>query len=122
MQFLEGGVAAVAPALAAYVRDHGAALPPVTFDVVAAFFPSPVDRTVFVCEALYGAADSLAAEGWTLCAQLARIAQDNGFHELGQTDRAAGVIAAMRRRVGETTGPDPSEDPAPLPQYVPPAA
>lgn len=121
MQFLEGGFGGVPTALAVFTRDHGAGLPPVTFDALAAYFPSPVDRTVSVCEALYAAADSLGPEGWTLCAQLARVAQDNGFHELGQTARGAGVIAAMRRRVGETTGPDPSEDPAPLAQYLPPA-
>lgn len=121
MLFLEGGVAAVPPALAAYTRDFGTALPAVTFDVVAAYCPSPVERTVLVCDALYAAADYLDVEGWTLCAQLARVAQDNGFNGLGSPERIAGIIAAMRRRVGETTGPDPSEDPAPLAQYVPPA-
>lgn len=119
MLFLDGGFAAAAPALAAFIRDHGAALPAVTFDALAAYSPSGVDRIVSGCEALYAAADHLPADGLTLCAQLARIAQENGFHALGQTPRAAAIIAAMRRRLGETETPDPSEDPEPIAELVP---
>lgn len=120
MQFLDGGFAAAAPAVATFIRDHGAAIPPVTFDALAAYSPSGVDRVVSGCEALYAAADYLPPGGLVLCAQLARIAEENGFHALGQTPRAAGVVAAMRRRLGETDGPLPAEDPAPNPDLIPP--
>lgn len=122
MLFLDGGFASAAPAVAAFIRDHGAEIPAITFDALAAYSPSGVDRIVSACEALYAAADHLPADGLTLCAQLARIAEENGFHALGQTPRAAGIIAAMRRRLGETATPDPSADPAPYPELTPPPA
>lgn len=122
MLFLDGGFASAAPALAAFIRDHGAAIPAVTFGALAAYSPSGVDRIVTACEALYAAADSLPPDGLTLCAQLARIAEENGFHALGQTSRAPAIIAAMRRRLGETTGPDPAVDPPAIAELIPPAA
>jgi hypothetical protein len=119
MLFLDGGFASAAPAVAAFIRDHGSEIPTVTFDALAAYSPSGVDRVVSACEALYAAADALPADGLTLCAQLARIAEENGFHALGQTPRAAGIVAAMRRRLGETTTPDPADDPPPIEDLVP---
>src|SRR5205085_710463 len=101
MNFLDGGFPAATVAVAALIRDHGTALPALTYDTLAAYTPSPVDRLVTQCEALYAAADSLPDAGLLLCAQLARIAQDGAFHHLGQSDRAGKVIAAMRRRLGE---------------------
>lgn len=119
MLFLDGGFASAAPAVAAFIRDHGSEVPALTFDALAAYSPSGVDRVVNGCEALYAAADHLPPAGLTLCGQLARIAEENGFHTLGQTDRAARIIAAMRRRLGETATPDPSADPAPVAELVP---
>jgi hypothetical protein len=121
MLFLDGGFASAAPAIAAFIRDHGAELPAVTFDALAAYSPSGVDRVVNGCEALYAAADQLRTDGLTLCAQLARLAEEHGFHALGQTARATGIIAAMRRRLGETETPDPADDPPANPDLIPPA-
>jgi hypothetical protein len=120
MQFLTSPAAGPS-AIMFFLAQHGATLPAHTLDHLSAYVPSGVVRIVTAAEALYAAADDLTEAGWTLCAQLARIAEDNAFHvQADQPDRWAGIIAAMRRRVGETTGPDPSEDPAPLAQYLPP--
>lgn len=120
MLFLDGGFASAAPVIAAFIRDHGSEIPVLTFDALAAYSPSGVDRVVNGCEALYAAADRLPPAGLALCAQLARIAEENGFHVLGQTPRAAMIIAAMRRRLGETATPDPADDPTPNPDLIPP--
>lgn len=121
MQFLTSPMAASA-AVMFFIAQSGTTLPAHTLDHLSAYTPSAVVRIVTACEALYAAADDLAEAGLTLCAQLARIAEENAFHVLpDEPDRWSGIVAAMRRRVGETTGPDPSEDPAPLAQYAAPA-
>jgi hypothetical protein len=53
MNFLDGGFAAAAVAIADLIRDHGADLPAVTYEALAAYYASPVDRLVTSCEALY---------------------------------------------------------------------
>ena len=121
MIFLSGDFGSAMAAIADLIRDHGGELAPETYAELSAFRPSPVDRIVFACEALWGAVDTLPAAGQTLCAQLARMAQDGAFHELGQTTRGALMILGVRRRLGEldeTSAPS-ADDPAPLPQYVP---
>lgn len=106
------------------IRDHGADLPAVTYGTLAAYTPSFVDRTVFCCEALWAVIDQVPPAAQTFCGQLARIAQMNGFHELGSTDRAARMVLGVRRRLGELTEDEApaAGDPAPLDEYVPPEA
>lgn len=120
MQFLDGSFNAAATAITDLVRDHGGTLPAPAYGALAKFWPSPVDRIVHACEALYASADALPEAGLVLCAQLARIAQENGFHALGQTDRAPRIIRAVRRRLGELTEAEApaAEDPEPDPAYL----
>lgn len=118
MQFLNGPMAA-SSAIMFFVAQNGAALPPHTLEHLSAYTPSAVVRVVTACEALYAAADDLGEAGLTLCAQLARIAEENAFHvSVEEPDRWSSIVAAMRRRMSETSTPDPSEDPAPLAQYL----
>ena len=58
-----------------------------------------------------------------LGAGLAAFAAMNGWHGLAIAGRGAGMMSALRREAGEAhptlgTWPDPSEDPAPLAQYL----
>ncbi len=87
---------------------------------------SPVDAIVSVAECLYanhGAiADTTArAAAQTLCGQCAAFAAQYAWH--GMDLRGPGMIAAMRRDLGEAdpTGagwPDASADPAPKPEWT----
>lgn len=121
MQFLTSPMAA-SSAIMFFIAQSGAALPAHTLDHLSAYTPSAVVRIVTASEALYAVADDLTETGWTLCAQLARVAEENAFHILPEEpDRWSGIVAAMRRRLGETETPDSSEDPVPLAQYLPPA-
>lgn len=92
----------------------------------AASAVSPVDRIVNTAEVLYANAAAITdatakANAQTLSAQCAAFAAQNGWH--GMDTRGPGIIAAIRRNLGETAPnggawPDESEDPAPLPRWI----
>lgn len=118
MELLDDNVVAAADAMQSFL-DGSAGDPTVSVglrSILAAPHPSPVRRIVTAAEALYAEAPALPLAGVLLCAQLAHMAQAHGWHVLGQTGRAAGIIAACRRRLGELTEAEapPEADPAPL--------
>lgn len=123
MQFLDGSFGAASLAIANLIANGGpAGLPEVTFAALAGFYPSPVDRIVTGCEALYAAIQGGADVGndaVTLCAQLAQMCVTYQFHELGQTDRGNMIVLACRRILGEVTEQDApaAEDPVLLDQF-----
>lgn len=111
-------LASLAPMLTNLVRDHGADLPEGSYNALAAYYPSPVDRTVRAAEALYAAAQAASAGDTrdalaVACAQLTDFCVANQWHELGQTDRGLKVSGACRRIVGLGTQ-DEADDPPPL--------
>lgn len=90
----------------------------------AASAVSIVDAVCATTELMYARKGELDA--WLLGAGagLAAFATLNAWYGLAQDARGAGIMAAMRRDAGEAhptagTWPDPSEDPAPLAQYLP---
>lgn len=107
--------------------SHGAALPPTTAAALieVAGRVSIVDQTTGVVEALYAALDAISepsaqTAAATLVGQLAAfsITMWQNLSMAEEPDRGARILAAMRRRLGETVGPDPSTDPLPLAQYA----
>lgn len=100
--------------LAAYTREHLE---------TAAGFTSPVDQFTMAAEALYAGIDDVdpasADAACTLTGQLANFV-GTMWGTMSVDGRGLAIYAAMRRRLGETEGPDPSEDPAPLPEYAAP--
>jgi len=113
-------------ALTDFAITHALSLPETTRTALSAAMSqaSCVPKFTESCEALYAALGSLdgpvAEASAVLAGQLANFVAAN-FGTLSQDNRGLRIYAAMRRVVGETTGPDPSEDPAPLAQYLPPA-
>jgi len=112
-------------AISMFAMNHGLAVPEVTRTHLSAAMSqvSCVPKFSQACEALYAGlpaiADGDAAEAAAvLTGQLANFVATN-FGTLSDDNRGLKIYAAMRRRVGETTTPDPSEDPAPLEHLVP---
>lgn len=128
MQHLDGSIGAAVAAMGAFARAAAAdpGVPAATWAALDEYRPSAVDRIVQTAEALYAASTvspAFPAAGLTLCAQLAHMCIEHQWHQLGQTDRGARMIAACRRRLGEL---DPAQapaelDPEPLAEHLPPA-
>lgn len=110
------GVAALAE-FAALPVDTQAAL------LAAASEVSVVDAVCHAAELIYARLDEAGPLLLGLGAGLAALAAVNGWHGLAIAGRGVGMMAALRREAGEAhptlgTWPDPSEDPAPLAQYL----
>lgn len=121
-------IPALRSAIIAFYGAHGAALPGSTRGHIeaAAGVPSPVEQFTVTAEALYATLDDVTAgaardAAAMMTGQLAWFVGAT-FGTMSLDDRGLRIYAAMRRRVGETTGPDPADDPAPLAEFVPPAA
>lgn len=110
-------------ALSDLVRDHGADLPASIYAAVAGFMPSIVDRSVACAEALYAAAQQLAAgpardAAATVAKQLADYVAANQWYDLGWiADRATPMSGACARILGLGSQPT-ADDPIPLAQYA----
>jgi hypothetical protein len=89
--------------LQAFLIEKGSALPEFcrTKIVEAVGSPSPVERIVKSCEALYAVKDVLDADGQMICAQLAQFAALNGWHGMDQDNRGGRIAQAMQRDLGE---------------------
>jgi len=121
-------IPALRSAVVAFCIMHGAGLAPYTRGYVetAAGYASPVDQFTAMAEILYAGIDDVdpasADAACTMTGQLAQFVLTN-YQTLSmgeEPDRGLRIVAAMRRRLGETPGPDPSTDPLPLDQYKAP--
>lgn len=114
--------------IAILLAQHGAEIPPVTLTQIALNMgkQSPYDVFNPVAEALYAAADSLPEAGLQVCLGLTRYIETVfgpmiSPEQVGDPARAALIIAALRRRLGELSETEaPSVlDPPPYPAMVP---
>jgi len=131
MNFL-ADIPSLSSAVLTFAMTHSGRLPQGAAPLLAtaASKVSPVDSIVSVAECLYAnqaaMADAAArAAAQTLCGQCAAFAAQYGWH--GMDLRGPGMVAAMRRELGEADPagagwPDPSADPAPKPEWTAPAA
>lgn len=111
------GLAATAE-FAALSVDTQAAL------LAAASEVSVVDAVCHAAELIYARQAEAGPLLLGLGAGLTALATMNGWHGLAIAGRGVGVMSALRREAGDAhpalgTWPDPSEDPAPLAQYLP---
>lgn len=121
-------IPALGQAAQTFMMLHGAALPETVREQALAALgnPSPVDRIVKLGEALYAARAELGPEGKTLAAQLISFAASQGWHGLAVDQRGVAIVQALQRDLGEKAPagvkfPAPEDDPAPLPEFAPPA-
>jgi hypothetical protein len=131
MQFLTD-IPSASAAIMAFAMGPAARLPSGAAPLFAraAGQVSPVDAVVQVAEHLYANQAAITdptarAAAQTLCAQCAALAAQFGWHGMGA--RGPGLIAAMRRELGEPppagfAWPASSADPAPRPQWAPAAS
>lgn len=124
---LPNEIPALRSAIFTFYGLHQATLPAHTRGHIetAAGFPSPVDQFTIVAEALYAGLgdiedEAALAAATTLTGQVANFVATM-WGTMSLESRGLRIYAAMRRRLGETEGPDPSEDPVPLADYVPAA-
>lgn len=114
--------------LQTYMMTSGSTLPDFLRSklIEASSSPSPVDRIVRSAEALYACSADLDDAGKTICAQLASFAAMNGWHGMGLDNRGGQIAQAMQRDTGEKapmgSWPKADSDPAPLDEFVAPAA
>lgn len=78
----------------------------------------PVDQIVKSMEALYAVFPELNVGQTDLLFQLASCVAESNFY--GKGERAHAIIAACRRKAGESTTPPAEQDPEPDPEYVEP--
>ena len=85
---------------------------------------SPALAIGSAAEALYAFLDKLTNAGKDLLASLAAFATTFSWYELGVDGRGHGIVKAARRERGEEppgdSWPDPADDPAPRPFFLPP--
>ena len=92
--------------------------------LAAASEVSAVDAVCKSAELIYARRAEAGVLLLGLGAGLAAFAAMNGWHGLAIEGRGAGMMSALRRDAGEPhptlgTWPDPSDDPAPLAEYLP---
>lgn len=105
----------------AYAGPRHCQLPEYVDKAVNGYFASPVDRMAAVAEAIYAWPDEVDAAGLTLAAQLTAFCARWGFHGIGQPERAAGVLNALRRRLGDpSVKQKPEADPEKSADHLPP--
>jgi len=123
-------IPALRSAIMGFHIQYHAALAPLTAAALleASGQPSVVDQVTRSVEALYAGLDAIADPvaldpAATLVGQLAAFSVTwwQNLSMADEPDRGQRILAAMRRRVGETTGPDPSENPLPRAELIPPA-
>lgn len=110
-------------ALEAYKGDRARDLRPALRDrIYELSFGSPVDTIVKTAETLYAAGDEVGAAGRQMAAELFYAASYHGWHGVNAEGRAARIIAAIRRDLGEDAPvmgwPDPATDPDARAEFV----
>lgn len=128
MEYLSD-IPAIRSAIMTFQIFHSAQIAPMTAELLlqASAQPSVVDETTQTVEALYAGLEAISDPASldaaaTLIGQLAAfsITMWQNLSMAEEPGRGAGILAAMRRRLGETEGPDPSEDPLPRAVLIPP--
>lgn len=112
-------------AIATFMMTDGASLPDHTREALltAQTQGSSVDTMMQTMEALYAAKSDLPTAGKQLVADIAEFAIPYNFYQVNVDNRGGGIQLAMMRDIGMLPPegrpwPDPSQDPAPLPQYL----
>jgi len=114
---ISGALAVIDTFLIQHARDLNAATQAALLQ--ASSQASPVDKMVAFGETLYALGAAASAEAKTAAAQVIEFAARYSWHGLGADGRGAGIVAALRRDLGEAAPaggwPDLATDPAPRP-------